>query len=202
MIIEPDYLIFIPDINYKQMMASKQHIMLFIFCICIASFTAKAQYQYSDYFQKTYIQPYCGVRAEYAEHPIFSGICNFAISNKVSANASFGGFPGVLSRISANIRYTQGSNFKQYAQLGTGINWMYQGRAEGKTVKEFHTNWGISKQVTSNISINGDLGFMLIPHYLNNWQDESTSNASSNISLTPIFGLEVIYLIPRQAFLY
>ena len=130
-----------------------------------------------------------GVKWEFAGGPVFSAVIFQPISQKFETNLSAGGFPGIIFRSDANIKYKKERMWIPFYQAGAGIMSFFRGNADGKTIITFHANTAIRTYKFMDLNWTPYLGLIYVPDGLNkNFKDDL-----SDIDVVPMLGMEIKY---------
>ena len=133
-----------------------------------------------------------GAKMGFSGGPSIALLGSVKLNNRVSINASVGGFPGIIMMSEVNARYHfSNKTWSPFAQGGFGIIRFFRGRGEGKNIKEFHVCGGILWSHASSLEFGADLGLMYGPFSLNPWIEEEFPDLL--IFICPILRIEAVY---------
>ena len=136
-----------------------------------------------------------GLKAGTLGGPLFSVVCMKDISDKLSADFTVGGFPGIILRAETNLKKYTGKlrgKWATYWQGGLGYIEFYRGKGDGHSLKEMHLSYGMSREYGAAFEVSADFGLFYMPRSLNEWVEDEFEDP---IYMAPMIWFGVVYWI-------
>jgi len=130
-----------------------------------------------------------GTKFEISGGPIFSGIIGIPLNEKLEFDISAGGFPGIIFRSDANLKFNQDRKWFPFYLAGAGVMSFYRGNADGKTIVTFQANAAIRTFQLSSFKISLYLGILYVPNWLNKDFDDDLTD----LAILPMLGVEIMF---------
>ena len=130
-----------------------------------------------------------GTKFEISGGPIFSGIIGIPLNEKLELDISAGGFPGIIFRSDANLKFKKERKWFPFYLTGAGIMSFYRGNADGKTIVTFQANAAIRTFQLSSFRISPYLGILYAP----NWLNEDFDDDLADLAIVPMLGVEMMF---------
>ena len=131
----------------------------------------------------------CGTKFEISGGPIFSGIIGIPLSEKLELDISAGGYPGIIFRSDANLKFKKERQWFPFYLAGTGVMSFYRGNADGKTIVTFQANAAVRTFQVSVFKISPYLGIIYVPNWLNKDFDDDLDD----LAIVPMLGVEMMF---------
>jgi len=128
-----------------------------------------------------------GAKLETSGWPIFSAMAGFLLNEKLVLDISAGGFPGIIFRSDANIRFQKERKWFPFYLAGAGVMSFYRGNADGKTIVTFQANAAIRTFLLSRFKISPYIGILYLPNWLNTDFDDDLED----LAIVPMLGVEM-----------
>lgn len=167
---------------------------LIILSFILVPYLPFAQNGVGDYKKTQFIDGGIGVKVGFSGGPAFSIIGMMRLSDNTFMDLSIGGFPEIVLIAESNLRYAHRKKWSPYIKTGIGVFCFFRGKGEGKSIKEIHLNFGISRNFKYPIKLSADIGIIYLPYFANKWiEDEFDEEVKGMIPIVPTIGVEFIY---------
>jgi len=130
-----------------------------------------------------------GTKFEISGGPIFSGIIGIPLNGKLVLDISAGGFPGIIFRSDANLKFKKIRKWFPFYLAGTGVMSFYRGNADGKTIVTFQANAAVRTFQLSSFKISPYLGIIYVP----NWLNQDFDDDLDDLAIVPMLGMEIMF---------
>jgi len=130
-----------------------------------------------------------GTKFEISGGPIFSGIIGIPLNEKLELEFAAGGFPGIIFRSDANLKFKKERKWFPFYLTGIGVMSFYRGNADGKTIVTFQANAAIRTFQLSIFKISPYIGILYVP----NWLNEDFDDDLADLAIVPILGVEMMF---------
>ena len=130
-----------------------------------------------------------GAKIEISGGPIFSAMVGIPLNEKLDLNFSAGGFPGIIFRSDANLRFKKDRKWFPFYLAGAGVMSFYRGNADGKTIVTFQANTAVRTFHLSVINISPYIGILYVPSWINTDFDDDLTD----LAIVPMLGVEMIF---------
>ncbi len=130
-----------------------------------------------------------GVKLETSGGPILSAMVGFPLNEKLELDISAGGFPGIIFRSDANLRFKKDRKWFPFYLAGVGVMSFYRGNADGKTIVTFQANAAIRTFQLSRFKISPYIGILYVPTWLNTDFDDDLED----LAIVPMLGVEMMF---------
>lgn len=138
-----------------------------------------------------------GVQLSFAGGPLVSLVVNVELPHEFLLNLSLGGFPGILLRAEANLRYyflkyaaIAYVGWRPYAQLGLGYVRIFHSNISYKDIKEIHLNGGLAYKGFPSLTLSADVGLLWAPPAVNPQVKEEFPD---KLLIVPMISVEAVY---------
>ena len=138
-----------------------------------------------------------GVQLSFVGGPLVSLVVNVELPREFLLNLSLGGFPGILLRAEANLRYyflkyaaIAYAGWRPYAQLGLGYVRIFRSNLSYNEVKEIHVNGGLAYKGFPALTLSADVGLLWAPPAVNPQMREEFPD---ELLIVPMIGIEAVY---------
>jgi len=129
-----------------------------------------------------------GVKLETSGGPIMSAMVGIPLNEKLELDVSVGGFPGIIIRSDANLRFKKERKWFPFYLAGTGVMSFFRGTADGKTIVTFQANAAIRTFQLSSFQISPYIGILYVPSWINTDFDNPTG-----IEVISMLGVEIMF---------
>ena len=130
-----------------------------------------------------------GAKFEISGGPIFSVMAGIPLNEKIDLDISTGGFPKIIFRSDANLRFKKDRKWFPFYLTGVGIMSFYRGNAEGKTIITFQANAAIRTFQLSSFKISPYIGILYVPNWINTDFDDDLDD----LAVLPMLGVEMVF---------
>ena len=130
-----------------------------------------------------------GVKLELSGGPIFSAMVGIPLNEKLDLDISAGGFPEIILRSDANLRFKKERKWFPFYLTGVGVMSFFRGNADGKTIVTFQANAAIRTFRLSRFQISPYIGILYVPNWLNKDFDDDLPD----LAVVPMLGVEMIF---------
>ncbi|MDP8267442.1 MAG: hypothetical protein P9L97_01820 [Candidatus Tenebribacter davisii] len=130
-----------------------------------------------------------GTKFEISGGPIFSGIIGIPLNEKLDLEFAAGGFPEIIFRSDANLKFNQERKWFPFYLTGIGVISFYRGNADGKTIVTFQANAAIRTFQLSIFKISPYIGILYVP----NWLNEDFNDDLADLAIVPMLGVEIMF---------
>jgi len=130
-----------------------------------------------------------GTKLEISGGPIFAGVMGIPLKEKLELDISAGGFPGIIFRSDANLKFIKMRKWFPFYLTGAGVMSFFRGRADGKTIVTFQANAAIRTFQSSILKVSPYLGIIYVP----NWLNQDFDDDQDNLAIVPILGVEMMF---------
>ena len=130
-----------------------------------------------------------GVKLETSGGPILSAMVGIPLNEKMDLDFSAGGFPGIIFRSDANLRFKKERKWFPFYLTGVGVMSFFRGTADGKTIVTFQANAAIRTFQVSSFQISPYIGILYVPSWINTDFDNTTG-----IEIIPMLGVEMKFV--------
>jgi len=129
-----------------------------------------------------------GAKLEISGGPILSAMVGFPINEKLDLDISAGGFPEVIFRSDANLRFMKERKWFPFYLAGVGVMSFFRGNADGKTIVTFQANAAIRTFQLSVFKISPYIGIL----YVLNWLNKDFDDDLADLAIVPMLGVEMM----------
>jgi len=129
-----------------------------------------------------------GAKLELSGGPIFSAMVGIPLNEKLDLDISTGGFPEVIFRSDANLKFKKERKWFPFYLAGVGVMSFFRGNADGKTIVTFQANAAIRTFQLSVIKISPYIGILYVPNWLNKDFDDDLAD----LAIVPMLGVEMM----------
>ena len=130
-----------------------------------------------------------GVKLETSGGPILSAMVGIPLNEKMDLDFSAGGFPGIIFRSDANLRFKKERKWFPFYLTGVGVMSFFRGTADGKTIVTFQANAAIRTFQVSSFQISPYIGILYVPSWINTDFDNTTV-----IEIIQMLGVEMKFV--------
>ena len=130
-----------------------------------------------------------GAKFEISGGPIFSAMVGIPLNEKLDLDISAGGFPKIIFRSDANLRFKKERKWIPFYLAGVGVMSFFRGNADGKTIVTFQANAAIRTFQLSSFHISPYIGIIYVPNWLNKDFDDDLPD----LAVVPMLGVEMIF---------
>ena len=130
-----------------------------------------------------------GAKIEISGGPVFSAMVGIPLNEKLDLEFGAGGFPEIIFRSDANLKFKNESKWFPFYLTGVGVMSFYRGNADGKTIVTFQANAAVRTFQLSVFKISPYIGILYVPNWLNTDFDDDLPN----FAVVPMLGVEMMY---------